>query len=395
MSLLRDMRIIYFAPVDYDSIKQRPQHFADRLSTCYDFVYIQPCGLRSLKFSDFHRVVSRARQLFAVPVNTENRVRVKSLVFVPFANSVFDRLNSNLIKMQVRKFITSDTVFWFTAPSAVLLPLLEEFPSVPVIYEMMDDYGMIQPRRRPIIDRNENRMLQRADRVMVTSANLLAKAMKYVPPERCFQIGNGVDIGKFHKSDYAQLPENCFKNGRKIIGYIGAIEWWLDYDLINAIAANYPRCNVVFVGPVRYDKIPVRDNLFFLGKRPFESVPDYCNAFDVCLIPFKPGEFADTINPVKLYEYFALGKPVVSYIMKELLQYRDGLYLADSQKSFVDQIALALGEKDADKARRRREIAAANSWDSKLKMAREVLASLSDTVPDPQRLRNANVYQHN
>lgn len=105
-------------------------------------------------------------------------------------------------------------------------------------------------------------------------------------------------------------------------------------------------------------------------------MPACCNAFDVCLIPFLQGEFADTINPVKLYEYLALGKPVVAYHMRELERYKDIIYLSDDKEEFLSNVEKALHERDNGITRLRKDVARNNDWTMIAEIVNEELLRL-------------------
>ena len=118
----------------------------------------------------------------------------------------------------------------------------------------------------------------------------------------------------------------------------------------------------IFVGPIRVKSLLLKKDKRFIGTVDYKTVLAYCNGFDVCLIPFRRGKFADTINPVKLYEYLALGKPVVSYYMRELERYKDILYLADDKEGFLTYVERALNEKDHGIIKLRKDMARMNDW---------------------------------
>jgi len=372
------LRILYFAPIDYNAIKQRPQHFADALSDSYDFFYIQPFGLRTIKAKDFSRLLSRIAHLYSIFSHKKTvPTHVKSLFFIPVVSEMFDRINVHLIKKQIVRLLDQETIFWITTPSSLFPKLLNCFPQIPIIYEMMDDYGMVQPCNKRKIDKTEKYIISRSRYTIVTAGALLEKARNIsANAESCRLVGNGVSSQFFDRAEYYTPPEPCFHNGKKTVGYIGATEWWLDIELIHSLAKKFPQVNFVLVGWPKIADIPESANVFFIGKRPFESMPDYLNAFDVCIIPFKPGEFADSINPVKLYEYFALGKPVVSYQMKELEPYQNILYLALNSREFAAHLETALNEHDLEKIARRKKIASENTWDSKIQTVKKILGGL-------------------
>jgi glycosyltransferase involved in cell wall biosynthesis len=229
-----------------------------------------------------------------------------------------------------------------------------------LVYEMMDDYPKIHPRTEEDIKRMEAWFVDKADLVITTSEALAEKAERIKKGVRIRVIGNGVDYDFFNNGPKVRPLE--FKGLEKIIGYVGTISEWIDFELVDYLAENRPDLNFIFVGPIRAKRLPLKKNIRFIDTIDYEKVPAYCNGFDVCLIPFQRGEFADAVNPVKLFEYLALGKPVVSSYMRELERYKDVIYLAGDKEDFLTNVEIALDEKDDRIRELRRDIARRNDW---------------------------------
>jgi hypothetical protein len=96
---------------------------------------------------------------------------------------------------------------------------------------------------------------------------------------------------------------------------------------------------------------------------------------DVGLIPFRRTELTRATNPIKLYEYFSHGIPVVAARLPEIERYRDLVYIADNADDFVAQIGNALNESRDDARRERRiEVAKTESWDARADQLLHLLA---------------------
>ena len=114
--------------------------------------------------------------------------------------------------------------------------------------------------------------------------------------------------------------------------------------------------------PVATENIP---NLHFLGVRNYKEMPAYIDNFDVCVIPFMVSELIHCVNPVKLYEYFAFGKPVVATDMPEVGRFAEVCYISRSKEEFLANVEMALAEDNDGQTRkmeRRLEIARGNTW---------------------------------
>jgi teichuronic acid biosynthesis glycosyltransferase TuaH len=132
-------------------------------------------------------------------------------------------------------------------------------------------------------------------------------------------IPNGVDITHFRDARHAETPlKERFldfrRRHRKIVGYYGAIAPWLWFDIMAQLSEKLKDVGFVYIGPDYSGcvwRLPRGNNVLYLGPVDYDVLPAYAMRFDVCLIPFSPGVIAKTTSPLKLYEYFALEKPVV------------------------------------------------------------------------------------
>ena len=107
------------------------------------------------------------------------------------------------------------------------------------------------------------------------------------------------------------------------------------------------------------------DNFYYLGLKKQKKVPDYINYFDICLMPFNQTRIARSLLPQKVFQYLAMGKPVVSTDLFTLSPFSKILYLANNADQFVLGINHALEESDNKKIERI-EFAKRYSWPSRL-----------------------------
>jgi hypothetical protein len=369
------LKIIYFSPIDWDFIYQRPQHLAERLSASNIFIYVQPFGLRNLSYLDIPRIYKRVRSLFKTQ-NPKKYLYIKNPFFIPLHMPLVSKLNSFLLKYQIQSLVDSNTIIWVAYPSPFIALLLNHLKYGALVYEMMDDYSHFHPLFEKEIKHTEQWFIKKASLIITTSDALFEKAKLIKRDGRISIIRNGVDYNFF---THTQKPfPKEFQGMNKIVGYIGSIEKWIDFDLIDFLSKNLLDVNFIFIGPKKIKKVPLRKNIFYFGSIDYKKIPVYCYHFNVCLIPFLQNDFSNFINPVKLYEYFALGKPIVSYYMKELESYKEVIYLAENKESFLTQIEKALNEKDEEIIRKRKEIARINDWTNIVNKVNEELLKLFD-----------------
>nr|WP_312968937.1 glycosyltransferase [Brucella intermedia] len=157
------------------------------------------------------------------------------------------------------------------------------------------------------------------DYIVASSALLYDEAVKAVGHDKVIMAQNGVDTKHYRdtKHDDFELPpiykefRNKYKN---VVGYFGALAPWLWYEEVNKLIASRPDIGFIFIGPDYYggrSQLIDAENVLCPGAIDYNVLPAFAREFDICFIPFEPGDIAKTTSPLKLFEYFALEKPVV------------------------------------------------------------------------------------
>jgi len=142
----------------------------------------------------------------------------------------------------------------------------------------------------------------------------------------------------------------------------------LDYALIEKLADANPNWSVVILGPlakVDPNSLPVRVNIYWLGKRDYAHLPAYTKAFDVCLMPFALNEATEYINPTKALEYMAAGKQIVSSAVPDVVSnFSSVVKVAASHEEFIELCRSAVDSPDERAIQSGWEMAEQNGWDS-------------------------------
>lgn len=211
-----------------------------------------------------------------------------------------------------------------------------------------------------------------ADYVVASAQNLYSEATEAVGSDKTILVQNGVDTRHYRdpRHNAQVLPASLAEFRRKfkyIVGYFGALAPWLWYETIEQLINQKVDIGFVFIGPDYYggvEKLPKADNVLYLGSVDYKILPAYAMSFDVCFIPFKPGDIAKSTSPLKLFEYFALEKPVVvTSDMAECTRYPE-VFHGDSVEELSSAIDKAIAVKDdADFKKRLSQLADENNWD--------------------------------
>jgi teichuronic acid biosynthesis glycosyltransferase TuaH len=182
-----------------------------------------------------------------------------------------------------------------------------------------------------------------------------------------YWIPNGVDV-KHYNQKFSLVNRDIADIPKPIIGYIGVIQEKVDIDLLKYLARQNPKKSFVLVGPVWNEQDKARteldkeDNIYFLGYKKYSEAPMYIQQFDVGIIPHKQEAFAASTNPMKMYEYLACGKPVVSSQGAGTENISDMISLAKSHEDWHDKINEALKNNTQKIQETRQQFVKQYSW---------------------------------
>lgn len=265
-------------------------------------------------------------------------------------------------------------ILWLFRPG--MLHLIELFQPRLVIYHVVDEYSAypgLSPAQATRQRELDAQLTRRANLVFCTARSLV-EAHKALNPNTHY-LPNAVDYAAFQQALASQPPPSALQAlSFPRLGFVGGINAKLDLDLLLALAKQHPRWTVVLVGPLGYGleaaswkRLQALPNVHWLGPVPPDQVPAVLAAFDVCLIPYRLNQQTRHINPLKVYEYLATGKPIVATPLPELAQFGSLVHLAGDPSAFARAVQTALAEAaDPDAAARRQAAAAANTWDHRV-----------------------------
>ena len=199
----------------------------------------------------------------------------------------------------------------------------------------------------------ERELLRSVDLVLTTAPQLREAKASFNSNSHC--VPHGVDIDHFARAANPETrPAPPFGAIRgPIIGFVGQINERLDRELIRLVAQAHPEWSIVFVGPILrgldVGQLRSAQNVHFLGPVDLASASRVPEAMDVCTVPFLVNEHTRTMNPLKILEYLAAGKPVVSTPLPAARAYEPHVDIAGGAAEFAAAVELALAE-DSDAA---------------------------------------------
>lgn len=194
-------------------------------------------------------------------------------------------------------------------------------------------------------------------------------------------VRNGVDVPHFAAAASSLVPAELEAEDRPVLLFIGAINAWIDIELLDYVAASLPQTRMILVGPCFDDSIDQtvwqrltgRPNVDWLGSKPYRQLPQYAGAAKVLLLPRTNDEYSKASDPLKLYEYLATGQSVVSTPLPSAVQYGDYVYVAATPDEFVQAVKAALANDQEGRAAQQRDFAQQFAWPNKIRQMSQVL----------------------
>ncbi len=233
---------------------------------------------------------------------------------------------------------------------------------------------------------DEERLIGEADLVVATSRKLEERGKRLRPD--VLRLPNAGE-----ERHFARLPSRVSSPlstlPRPVIGYYGAISAWFDMEAVREAATRHRDWTFALLGDTRgadtdaLSGLEGLPNVHLPGEVAYAELPAYLAAFDVCTIPFRRTPLTEATNPVKIFEYFATGKPVVARRLPELEAFADVVALYETPAEFVATLEKAVRDSvvPGPAADRRRAIARENTWTARY----EVLRKRLEQVPVRER----------
>ena len=353
------MKLVYVSSVSWDSYAQRPhfmiEHFAER--TGGEVLWIDPYPGRLPRAGDLRRRIGSVEQR----AHTETFVRplsVPALPVEPLIGGV--ALNRYVFWRQIFRDILEfvDSKPWVLGigrPNGLALHILEELVPSCSFFDALDDFPeFYRGLSRTAMLRRELRIVDQVDQIFVTTSYIGTKFQDWA--DKTVLVGNACDT-----ENLSLRPGNRQEEG--VVGYIGTIGEWFDWNMVLVLAHAFPHLRVRLVGPaVSRPPFDLPSNVEMTGACRQEQVGDHLAGFSVGLIPFKLNRLTRSVDPIKYYEYRAMGLPVLTTSFGEMKRRdgNDGVFFLDGPDGVEKAMLAALNFVDTTQAvlefRRR------NSW---------------------------------
>jgi len=396
--------ILYISSIEWDFLWQSHQEIVRRLAAAGNRVlYIENTGVRSPGLKDTKRVASRLSRWLkslrsgGVRHVAENIFVYSPLVLPPFGPTWQRLLNRHVFLRQLRGIVRTlgmkDCLIWTYLPTDTAVEIIRAHSNQRslVIYYSVADFSYLTSNGKRL-EKSEKELVGLSDLVFATCSELATRLSRNGNSAHLFPPG--VDISAFPEettsdAQFDQLGLSILP--RPIIGYIGGLHRFVDYDLIAALATARPSWSWVFLGAhqVSLEKLHGLPNVHLLGQRRHDELTKHMAYFDVCLVPYINSREIRTVVPTKINEYLAAGKAVVATNLPTVSEFNakhQVLTIAEpTAREFLRAIESQLAAAHDPQLRTtRRQIAVLSDWQIRLEQMSELIEQKLGQLPPAQ-----------
>lgn len=367
-----DAIVVFYASFGWNiDLKQRPQHLAEAMSN-ERILYI------------YRTDPNQDREVFSIKQIKENLYLV-NLDMDSLNQAFFDVIN----EVDKPKFVhVYATCLYDVSYEKIKKYYMDK--GFKVIYDFVDEISSeisgVTVSTQMIED--HKKLLKDVENVLVVStAKDLKKTSESIrgSSEKSILVPNGVNLEDFSKTGFsiAKRMKQIVDKGKPIIGYYGALAKWFDYEKVKKLAIKRPDYEVVLIG-INYDRSYDRSgldkltNVSYLGIINYIDLITYSAFFDVCMVPFIKNDITDATSPVKIFEYMALEKPIVTTDINECKSY-ESCQIAYNDDDFIDKVDYAVKVLVHDEQYKKilKKEAADNTWKHRAKQIKIALKNFN------------------
>lgn len=365
--------VFVWSVIDWHFRTQRPQHLAQALATKGHRVFYMSNNLVDAGLAGYSlEPLDEGGRLFQVHLNVAGAPSIYAGQASPEQAS---QLMASLAKLlswthTCKSVSLVQHPFWVAPAQSV--------PNAQLVYDCMDHHAGFENNAAAVIEA-EAELVEQSDLVIASSA-WLADEMS-ARNEKVALVRNAAEYAHF-----SQAPDEVFRDpdGRRVIGYYGAIAEWFDVALVRKVAQDHPQHLLLLVGcDTAGAGAQLEDlaNVKFTGEVAYRELPYWLHGMDVCLLPFLVTPLTVATNPVKVYEYLAAGKPVVAVDVPEMAQFQGLVDVAVDAGEFSAAVGRRLAATGSEQVRNERQaFAAGQTWEHRAAAIDRAIA----TVPEPK-----------
>jgi len=350
--------MVVFCHLRWDFVYQRPQHIISRMAKDFKILLIEE------------------------PIAKENNGKTGNFKIIDKNLHVLQPMVDSIesIADVIGQYVKNKNVAmgWFY--SASFSPLLQVLNFETVIYDCMDELSLFKGAPQHLIDQ-EKFLLANADVVFTGGKSLFESKNKMHDTVYCFP--SSVDEEHFSQNlTVEEIPNDLRRIASPVVGYFGVIDERIDYNLIRETAKLLPKISFVMIGPfakVEESELPRAENIHYLGMKSYDVLPNYLRGFDIAMMPFALNDATKYISPTKTLEYMAAVKPIISTMIKDVVdEYSHCVRLVSNADEFAKEIQTQLEMyNELTLQSQYRDILDKTSWDATADKMKTIVKTLA------------------
>lgn len=356
------------------------QHIFRHIAKNHRVLWVNTIGMRNptLTLRDAQKVVQKVKKMThlknsSTAVDTPNvKIVVCQPLMLPGVRWPMVRaFNTRSVTRKVRSMLD---VLNFIDPIVVTtVPNAAEYPEIlsgrRVLYYCVDDFSLWPGLDSNVVRDMEAKLIARSDCIIGASEALCERFQKY--GKRTHLLTHGVDIDHFSNGvEHEHKVLNAIPKPR--VGFFGLIDGRMDWNLLVLLARTLSNVNFVFAGPVDSSAglLPHESNIHFVGAINYAELPEFVCGIDALILPYKNDDLGKVLSPLKLKEYLATGRPILSSAVKAAEEWEDAIVIARTIYEWEHYLRIILNRGLIKKSRDVCEHLSKQSWQVK---AREML----------------------
>jgi hypothetical protein len=308
------VKLIYFSPVPWDSFTQRPHEFVSHFvkRTNGRVIWIEPYPTRMFNINDLFRLLNSESKLYRerpswIEIIKPRMVPIEPLRWLNLINRLQINRAISIVKSTCE--CSKKGVLTIGKPSLLACEVLSKIKVEETLYDAMDDfpsfYSGISHRH---MNKLEGLVSRSVKHLIVSSTNLEKKFLNRGLSPRL--VLNACALGEIER---IKNRENNLHGNKNIIGYVGTVAEWFDWDFVVELARVATNYEIRIIGSLLSP--PPKELPANISVRPAVkhelAIREMLN-FEIAMIPFKCNSLTHFVDPIKYYEYSALGIPIIS-----------------------------------------------------------------------------------
>lgn len=357
-------KILYVMNVDWNWIKQRPHFIAEGLAKENDVTILYQHRYSRKGYQKRNTDGLRIRPIYVIPKGDR----------YPFLRQINSKIKDAVIRYHVHK----------TNAECLYLTLPDQTGAVPrkfkgtVIYDCMDNHPAFihDPKKRAILEQQEEKLVKRASVVLVSSLKLKEELLARYGQQyadKMTLVRNGYDAGDAECE--SRDPVAYDKKEDYTLAYFGTISSWFNFPFLLKSLEEFPNLRYRLMGPVAPGiSIPKTERIEYIGTVEHKDLHTAIADAQCLMMPFEVNEIIESVDPVKLYEYINFNKNILCVCYPEVERFAPFVYFYTDYESFKEQLTQLMSAKKIKYTQEQRtQFLRDNSWASRVRVVERAL----------------------